>query len=50
MSSSKKQLSLNWLLRDFKKDGKPVREEVFECLVNPPEDKNTIGQELILTL
>ena len=41
--------ALNWLLRDFKKDGKPVREEVFECLVNPPEDKNTIGQELIYT-
>ena len=30
--------ALNWLLRDFKKDGKPVREEVFECLVNPPEE------------
>ena len=38
--------ALNWLLRDFKKEGKPVREEVFECLVDPPEDKNTIGNEI----
>ena len=43
------KLALNWLLRDFKKDDKPIREEVFECLVNPPEDKNTIGHELIIT-
>ena len=33
---------VNWLLRDHEKPKKPVRMEVFDCLVNPPKNPNSI--------
>ena len=27
---------LSWLLRDYSTEAKPIREEVYNCLVNPP--------------
>ena len=33
---------VHWILRDHKKPNNPVRMEVFDCLVNPPKNPNSI--------
>ena len=37
---------VHWLLRDHKKPNKPVRMEVFDCLVNPPNNPNSIPYDI----
>ena len=39
---------INWMLRDFSKpgEGNPIRDEVFDCLVEKPADKNSIPQNV----
>ena len=39
---------LSWMLRDHSKpeEGNPIREEVFDCLVEKPADKNSIPQDV----
>ena len=37
---------VNWLLRDHNQPNKPVRMEVFDCLVNPPKNPNSIPYDI----
>ena len=39
---------LSWMLRDHSKpnEGNPIRDEVYDCLVEKPADKNSIPQDV----
>ena len=37
---------VNWLLRDHKDPNKSVRREVFDCLVNPPNNPDSIPYDI----
>ena len=39
---------LSWMLRDHSKpeEGNPIRDEVYDCLVEKPADKNSIPQNV----
>ena len=37
---------VNWLLRDHKDPNRSVRMEVFDCLVNPPNNSDSIPYDI----
>ena len=37
---------LDWLLRDCSKESRPIREEVFNCLAYPPNNREDIPKPI----